>query len=53
VPMKATADFPVPLELQQQLQAQPGLKAAFAALTPGRQRAYLLHFEVAPEFRSS
>jgi uncharacterized protein YdeI (YjbR/CyaY-like superfamily) len=49
VPMKATADFPVPRELQQQLQAQPALKAAFAALTPGRQRAYLLHFAQAKQ----
>lgn len=31
-------------ELQARLDADPALKAAFEALTPGRQRAYNLHF---------
>lgn len=31
-------------ELQERLDADPDLKAAFAALTPGRQRGYNLHF---------
>ena len=31
-------------ELQVRLKGDPGLRAAFAALTPGRQRAYNLHF---------
>ena len=31
-------------ELQARLDADPALDAAFAALTPGRQRAYNLHF---------
>lgn len=44
VPLKKTAEFVVPDEFKQQLRAIPGLKAAFEALTPGRQRAYLLHF---------
>jgi len=35
---------PVPAELQEKLDRIPALKKAFAALTPGRQRAYLLHF---------
>jgi uncharacterized protein YdeI (YjbR/CyaY-like superfamily) len=35
---------PVPEEFQRQLDAVPGLKAAFGDLTPGRQRAYMLHF---------
>jgi len=35
---------PVPEELQKQLEANPDLKAAFEGLTPGRQRAYILHF---------
>ena len=44
MPMKKTAAFPVPEEFQHQLNQHPHLKAAFDALTPGRQRAYLLHF---------
>jgi uncharacterized protein YdeI (YjbR/CyaY-like superfamily) len=35
---------PVPDELQNKLDEIPALKTAFYALTPGRQRAYLLHF---------
>ncbi len=41
---KTTADFPVPAELQKKLKEMPALKTAFAALTPGRQRAYLFYF---------
>lgn len=40
---RKTAVQAVPLELQNKLDALPGLKAAFAALTPGRQRSYILH----------
>ncbi len=44
VAMKPTAEFAMPVEFQTQLDASPALKTAFEALTPGRQRAYLLHF---------
>ena len=44
VKLKKTADFRVPEEFQQKLDETPALKVAFAALTPGRQRAYILHF---------
>ncbi len=44
VPPKKTADYAVPEEFQTQLDASPALRTAFEALTPGRQRAYLLHF---------
>src|SRR5690606_20164709 len=44
VPMKKTEDYEVPEEFQQKLDEMPELKAAFEALTPGRQRAYLYHF---------
>ncbi|MCX6952185.1 MAG: YdeI/OmpD-associated family protein [Verrucomicrobia bacterium] len=40
---------PVPAELQSKLDANPALKTAFAALTPGRQRAYILHFSGAKQ----
>ena len=42
--LKTTADFAVPEEFQSKLDRIPSLKTAFAALTPGRQRAYLFHF---------
>jgi uncharacterized protein YdeI (YjbR/CyaY-like superfamily) len=35
---------PVPEELQIKFTAFPALKKAFYALTPGRQRGYMLHF---------
>jgi uncharacterized protein YdeI (YjbR/CyaY-like superfamily) len=35
---------PVPEELQNRLDENPALKNAFHALTPGRQRAYILYF---------
>lgn len=44
VKLKKTADFPVPEEFQKKLNEIPGLKTAFRALTPGRQRSYLFHF---------
>jgi len=52
VQLKATADFAVPLELQQKLDELPGLKAAFSALTPGRQRAYLFYFAQAKQAKT-
>lgn len=44
VPLKKTEEFDVPEEFRSKLDTLPALKKAFAALTPGRQRAYLLHF---------
>jgi len=44
VEKKKTSDFPVPEEFQSRLDADPALKSAFEALTPGRQRGYLFHF---------
>jgi len=44
VDYKMTSDYEVPEELQEKLEAFPAVKAAFEALTPGRQRGYLLHF---------
>ncbi len=41
---KKTEAFAVPEEFQNKLNEMPALKTAFHALTPGRQRAYLLHF---------
>jgi uncharacterized protein YdeI (YjbR/CyaY-like superfamily) len=44
VEKKKTADFKVPEEFKNKLDQIPALKTAFHALTPGRQRAYLLYF---------
>lgn len=44
VSFKKPAEFAVAEEFRQKLDELPALKAAFEALTPGRQRAYLLHF---------
>ncbi len=40
---------PAPKELQEKLEEAPALKAAFGALTPGRQRAYILYFSAAKQ----
>jgi uncharacterized protein YdeI (YjbR/CyaY-like superfamily) len=45
---KKTSEFSVPKELQKKFDESPALKTAFEALTPGRQRAYILYF-VAPK----
>jgi uncharacterized protein YdeI (YjbR/CyaY-like superfamily) len=44
VNLKKPTEFIVPEELQNKLDEMPALKTAFGALTPGRQRAYILHF---------
>jgi uncharacterized protein YdeI (YjbR/CyaY-like superfamily) len=44
VPKKKTSDFTIPEEFQNILNAKPALKTAFYALTPGRQRGYILYF---------
>jgi len=41
---KETRDFPVAEELRQAFDRDGAYKEAFEALTPGRQRAWLLHF---------
>lgn len=43
VALKQHADYAVPEELKKKLDEMPELKAAFEALTPGRQRGYMLH----------
>lgn len=44
VQKKETKDFPVPDELRAAFEEDAAYKEAFEALTPGRQRAWLLHF---------
>ena len=44
VTLKKTTAFKMAEEFKNKLDKNPALKAAFDALTPGRQRAYMLHF---------
>ena len=44
VDLKKTTEFTMPEEFQKKLDKNASLKTAFKALTPGRQRGYLLHF---------
>ena len=43
---------PIPEEFQNKLDEIPALKAAFDALTPGRQRAYILYFSGAKQSKT-
>jgi uncharacterized protein YdeI (YjbR/CyaY-like superfamily) len=44
VKFKKTQEFDIPDEFKRKLEELPELKTAFERLTPGRQRAYILHF---------
>ncbi len=44
VDLKKTSEFSIPKEFQDKLDGDPALRTAFQALTPGRQRAYILYF---------
>lgn len=52
VDFKKTKEFPVPEEFQSKLDTMPEVKTAFEALTPGRQRGYLLHFSSAKQSKT-
>jgi uncharacterized protein YdeI (YjbR/CyaY-like superfamily) len=47
--MKSHEDYGVVEEFQATLDTDENLKTAFFALTPGRQRGYLLHFSGAKQ----
>lgn len=47
VAFKKNTELRFPEEFQNKLDQTPALKTAFAALTPGRQRAYILYFSAA------
>jgi uncharacterized protein YdeI (YjbR/CyaY-like superfamily) len=44
VNLKRTTEYEIPEEFKNKLDKTPALKTAFNALTPGRQRAYILYF---------
>ena len=52
VDFKTSAEFIIPAEFQQKLTEISALKTAFAALTPGRQRAYILYFSAAKQSKT-
>lgn len=52
VEMKKTSEFSMPDEFKARIDGDDALKTAFEALTPGRQRAYLLHFSGAKQSRT-
>ncbi len=52
VDLKKTSEFKMPAEFRNKLKETTGLKTAFNALTPGRQRAYLLYFSAPKQART-
>lgn len=52
VDFKKTDEFNMPEEFQHILGKTSALKKAFESLTPGRQRAYLLHFSAAKQSKT-
>lgn len=52
VTYKKPAEFKMPVEFQNKLNEKPRLKSAFYALTPGRQRGYLLYFSAAKQSKT-
>ncbi|HWB57860.1 MAG TPA: YdeI/OmpD-associated family protein [Chthoniobacteraceae bacterium] len=46
---KKITEYEIPAELQEQFVESPALKTAFRALTPGRQRAYIIYFSGAKQ----
>ena len=49
VSYKKTSEFAIPEEFRNRLDNSPHLKKAFNALTPGRQRGYILYFSGAKQ----
>ena len=52
VETKTLDEYEMPEELKAKLNEKPALKAAFEALTPGRQKAYILHFAEAKQSKT-
>jgi uncharacterized protein YdeI (YjbR/CyaY-like superfamily) len=52
VSYKKNTEYTIPEELQNKFVEIPELKTAFEALTPGRQRAYILHFSGAKQSKT-
>lgn len=52
IEFKKTEEFDMPDEFKAVLKEMPDVNAAFKALTPGRQRGYLLHFSAAKQSKT-
>jgi uncharacterized protein YdeI (YjbR/CyaY-like superfamily) len=52
VEFKKITEFAIPEELQARLDESRALKTAFDALTPGRRRAYIMHFSAAKQSKT-
>ncbi|MED4024189.1 YdeI family protein [Priestia aryabhattai] len=52
VKVKKPEELIIPEELQHKFDEIPALKDAFTTLTPGRQRAYILHFSAAKQSKT-
>ncbi|WP_442970801.1 YdeI/OmpD-associated family protein [Rossellomorea sp. LJF3] len=52
VELKKTEEYFVPDELEHKFEEMPELKTAFEALTPGRQRAYILYISKAKQAKT-
>jgi uncharacterized protein YdeI (YjbR/CyaY-like superfamily) len=52
IAFKKTRAFEMPVELEGRLESNVALSEAFAALTPGRQRGYLLYFTQAKQAKT-
>lgn len=52
VSYKNTSEFAIPQEFQNKLDDSRALKNAFNALTPGRQRGYVLYFSAAKQSKT-
>ena len=52
VEFKKVEDRPIPEELKNAFKEMPELKTAFKALTPGRQREYIMHFSEAKQSKT-
>ncbi len=52
VQYKSISEFKVPEELQSEWETRPALEKAFRALTPGRQRGYIIYFSGAKQSKT-
>jgi uncharacterized protein YdeI (YjbR/CyaY-like superfamily) len=52
VDFKAKDELVIPEELERKLDALPALRSAWEALTPGRQRGYVMYFSAAKQAKT-
>ena len=52
VDFKKTAEYNIPEEFRKKIDENSALKTAFYALTPGRQKAYILYFSAPKQFKT-